>query len=119
MKINSLTVFCGAHLGNSDLYSKAAQNLANAMSSSGISLVYGGAKVGLMGTIANQMLEIGSKVIGVIPQSLVDVEIAHEGLTELHIVSSMAERKALMSELSDGFIMLPGGLGSLEEFLKC
>jgi uncharacterized protein (TIGR00730 family) len=116
--INTLCVFCGAHTGNVDTYRHDAERLADALTQAGINLVYGGAKVGLMGIIANRMLSNGSNVIGVIPQSLVDVEIAHEKLTELHIVNSMHERKALLSKLSDGFIMLPGGPGSLEEFFE-
>lgn len=117
-KIIKLGVFCGARSGNSPLYKEAAEQLANVMKELGISLVYGGAKVGLMGIIANQMLLKGGKVIGVMPKSLVDVEIAHEGLTELHVVNSMNERKVRFAELSDGFIMLPGGPGSLDEFFE-
>jgi uncharacterized protein (TIGR00730 family) len=117
-KIKKLGIFCGANMGNSSLYSEAAENLADLMSAMGIDLVYGGAKVGLMGAIANRMVQNGAAVIGVIPKSLFDVEIAHEGLTKLHVVNSMHERKALISELSDGFIMLPGGPGSLDEFFE-
>lgn len=117
-KINRLGVFCGSSIGNSALYGESAEKLADVMSSAGITLVYGGAKVGLMGSIANRMLESGSNVIGVIPKFLVDVEIAHKGLTELRIVNSMHERKSLISELVDGFIMLPGGPGSLDEFFE-
>lgn len=115
--IKKIGVFCGSSMGNSALYRESAEKLADAMSSSGITLVYGGAKVGLMGSLANRMLQNGSNVIGIIPNSLVD-EIAHEGLTELHIVTSMSERKAYINELADGFIMLPGGPGSLDEFFE-
>ena len=108
-KIDKLAIFCGASIGNSAVYAESAKELADVMSNNNITLVYGGAKVGLMGAIANHMLVNGSNVIGVIPQSLVDVEIAHEGLTEQHIVNSMHERKVLISQLADGFIMLPGG----------
>jgi uncharacterized protein (TIGR00730 family) len=117
-KIKNLAVFCGSSVGNSTLYGEAAEKLADVMSNLGITLVYGGAKVGLMGLIANRMLSHGAKVIGVMPKSLVDVEIAHKGLTELHIVNSMHARKALIAELVDGFIMLPGGSGSVEEFFE-
>ncbi|MBA2656458.1 MAG: TIGR00730 family Rossman fold protein [Tatlockia sp.] len=118
MRIKNFAVFCGSNLGNSGLYSEMAKELAERMSIANLGMVYGGAKVGLMGIIANHMLEKGSQVIGVIPQSLVDVEVAHDGLTQLHIVNSMHERKRLMSELADGFILMPGGLGSLEEFFE-
>jgi len=117
-KINRLAVFCGANSGSSTFYSAAAEQLADLLSNEGIALVYGGAKVGLMGSIANRMLKNGAEVIGVMPKSLVDVEIAHENLTKLHVVNTMHERKALISELSDGFIMLPGGFGSLDEFFE-
>lgn len=117
-KINKLGVFCGSCLGNSKLYSDSVEQLADVMSSKGITLVYGGAKVGLMGIIADRMLQQGAKVIGVIPKSLVEVEIAHQGLTELHVMNSMQERKSLIAQLADGFIMLPGGPGSLDEFFE-
>lgn len=117
-KIKMLGIFCGANSGHSILYKEAAENLADTMSNLDINLVYGGARVGLMGVIANRMLKNGSKVIGVIPKSLFNIEIAHNELTELHVVNSMHERKALISELSDGFIMLPGGAGSLDEFFE-
>ncbi|MBA2710576.1 MAG: TIGR00730 family Rossman fold protein [Tatlockia sp.] len=116
--ITKIGIFCGANSGYSSIYSEAAETLADQLASMGISLVYGGAKVGLMGTLANRMIQRGAAVIGIIPKSLFDVEIAHEGLTELHIVNSMHERKALISDLSDGFIMLPGGAGSLDEFFE-
>ncbi|MFA5959847.1 MAG: TIGR00730 family Rossman fold protein [Tatlockia sp.] len=117
-KIKALAVFCGANSGNQSVYQKAAEQLADSLSAAHIALVYGGAKVGLMGSLANRMLGHGSEVFGVIPQSLVDVEVAHEKLTKLHIVDSMHERKVLISELADGFIMLPGGTGSLDEFFE-
>lgn len=117
-RINKLAVFCGSNTGYSDEYRQSAENMADVLSSIGITLVYGGAKIGLMGVIANRMLKNGSKVIGVIPKSLVDIEIAHDGLTELHVVNSMYERKVLICKLSDGFILLPGGSGSLDEFFE-
>ncbi len=116
--IKKIAIFCGSSTGNLSTYSEDAKKLANKMSDAGMTLVYGGAKVGLMGVIANQMLKNNSRVIGVIPQSLVDIEIAHEDLTELHIVNSMHKRKELMAELADAFIMLPGGAGSLDEFFE-
>lgn len=117
-KINKLAVFCGSNNGYSEVYKQSAENMADVLSSNGITLVYGGSKSGLMGIIANRMLKNGSNVIGVIPKSLVDTEKAHDGLTELHVVNSMYERKILMCKLSDGFILLPGGSGSLDEFFE-
>lgn len=116
--IHSLAVFCGSNTGNLNLYGKEAEKLADIMCQANISLVYGGAKVGMMGIIANRMLYHGANVIGVIPKALAKVEIAHDQLTQLHIVNSMHERKALMAKLADGFIMLPGGPGSLDEFFE-
>ena len=108
-------VFCGSSAGNRPAFRDAAMDLARALGRRGWGLVYGGARVGLMGVLADTMLRQGSEVIGVIPQALVDLEIAHAGLTELRVVGSMHERKALMVELADGFIALPGGYGTLEE----
>lgn len=116
--IHKIGVFCGANTGNSILYQQDAEKLADVLTHAGITLVYGGANVGLMSIIANRMLSHGAKVIGVIPKFLADVEIAHTALTELHIVNSMDERKRLIAELSDGFMMLPGGYGSLDEFFE-
>lgn len=109
-------VFCGSSAGNRPAFRDAAMDLARALGRRGLGLVYGGARVGLMGVLADTMLRQGSEVIGVIPQALVDLEIAHTGLTDLRVVGSMHERKALMVELADGFIALPGGYGTLEEF---
>ncbi|QRN03086.1 TIGR00730 family Rossman fold protein [Legionella sp. MW5194] len=116
--MKTLAVFCGASLGHSAVYAEQAEVLADALSDKNITLVYGGATVGLMGILANRLLNQGGKVIGVIPQSLVEVDIAHERLTELHIVHSMAERKQLIARLAEGFLMLPGGAGSLDEFFE-
>lgn len=116
--IRRLAVFCGASVGCDPIYSSYTEELANAMSAANIDLVYGGGKVGLMGCLADRMLKNGRNVIGVIPQFLADVELAHRELTELRIVSSMHERKAMMASLADGFIILPGGIGSLEEFFE-
>lgn len=111
----NLCVFAGSSLGCRTAYEKAAIAFGEALASRKIGLVYGGASVGLMGVVADAVLQNGGSVIGVIPQSLADVEIAHAELTELKIVPSMHERKAQMAELSDAFVMLPGGIGSLEE----
>ena len=116
--IKKLAVYCGSSAGVSDLYREGAELLADVLSAAGIAVVYGGAKVGLMRMLADRMLANNGQVIGVIPQALVDVEVAHDGLSELHIVKDMHARKALMAELADGFIMLPGGTGSLDEFFE-
>lgn len=117
-EIRKVGVFCGAKSGKSSLYIQAAEQLADIFCNENISLVYGGARVGIMGAIADRMLANGGEVIGVMPKSLVDVEIAHQRLTQFHTVNSMHERKALIAELSDGFMMLPGGVGSLDEFFE-
>ena len=114
--MNAVCVFCGSHPGNDPAYAEAAQRLGRTLAERDITLVYGGGHVGLMGVIADSALGAGGEVIGVMPRSLVDREIGHTGLTKLHVVSSMHERKALMSELSEGFVALPGGNGTLEEF---
>jgi uncharacterized protein (TIGR00730 family) len=113
-----LCVFCGASTGRNPAYVEAARALAKTLASKGITLVYGGASVGIMGQLADAALEAGGKVIGVMPQELVNREVSHLNLSELIIVSSMHERKAKMAELSDGFIALPGGLGTLEELFE-
>ncbi len=116
--IKKLAIYCGSSAGVSDSYREGAERLADVLSEAGIAIVYGGAKVGLMRVIADRMLANGGTVIGVIPQALVDVEVAHDGLTELHVVANMHDRKALIAELADGFIMMPGGPGSLDEFFE-
>jgi uncharacterized protein (TIGR00730 family) len=108
-------VFCGSSLGNNPVIVDAAERLGRAIVARGLELVYGGARVGLMGRVADAALAAGGHVIGVIPQSLVDHEIAHTGLPDLRIVASMHERKALMERLSDGFVALPGAMGTFEE----
>ena len=113
-----ICVFCGSNQGAKPGYKAAAQALGQALVKRGLGLVYGGSHVGLMGTIADSVLAAGGTAIGVIPQALVNKELAHQGLTELHIVGSMHERKALMADLSDGFIALPGGFGTFEEFCE-
>jgi uncharacterized protein (TIGR00730 family) len=99
-------------------YGDAARRLARVLSARGIGMVYGGGNIGLMGIVADAMLEAGSEVIGVIPQSLVEREVAHAGLTALHVVQTMHERKAMMSGLSDAFIAMPGGFGTFDEFFE-
>ena len=118
MNFQRICVFCGSNLGINPAYSRAAEELGLLLVDRGIELVYGGGNVGLMGVLADSVLEGGGRVIGVIPDSLMAKEVAHLGLTELRIVKSMHERKAVMSDLSDGFIALPGGFGTIEEFCE-
>ncbi|HKV55069.1 MAG TPA: TIGR00730 family Rossman fold protein [Candidatus Binataceae bacterium] len=113
-----ICVFCGSNHGARGEYREAAIKLAEALAANRIGLVYGGASVGLMGVIANTALRCGGEVVGVIPRRLVDRELAHRGLSALHQVDSMHERKAMMADLSDGFVTLPGGFGTLEEFTE-
>jgi uncharacterized protein (TIGR00730 family) len=110
-------VNCGSNPGFNGIYMETARKLGNALVSSNLELVYGGAEVGLMGAVANAVMQAGGTAIGVIPQSLAD-RVSHRGLTELHIVGSMHERKQMMAELSDAFIALPGGFGTLEEITE-
>ena len=116
--LRSICVFCGSQPGNRIEYASAARELGGRLAAGGIRLVYGGGNVGLMGVLADATLAAGGEVIGIIPQRLVDRELAHQGLTELRIVGSMHERKALMAELSDAFVALPGGLGTYEELCE-
>jgi len=116
--IRSLCVYCGSSNGADPAFAEATRELARACVEREIRVVYGGAQVGLMGLLADTALEAGGTVIGVIPQALIDREIGHRGLTELHVVGSMHERKALMAELADGFVALPGGVGTLEELVE-
>ncbi|CAB0151337.1 LOG family protein YvdD [Pseudidiomarina piscicola] len=116
--LTTLCVYCGSSPGFSPVYQDATLQLADLLVAEGITLVFGGSSVGLMGILADRVLEQGGKVIGVIPQALVDKELAHQGLTELHVVASMHARKAKMAELADGFIALPGGMGTLEELFE-
>lgn len=113
-----LCVFCGSSLGDRPEYAQAARQLGRVLASKNLGLVYGGASVGLMGEVANAVLQEGGEVVGVIPKVLVKREIAHTGLSDLRIVGSMHERKALMADLSDGFIALPGGIGTLDELFE-
>ncbi len=116
--IKRITVFCGSSLGNEDIYKLQATLLGKTLAKLNIELVYGGAKIGLMGAVADGALSEGGKVIGVLPKFLRSKEIAHEGLTQLILVDSMHERKTKMNELCDGVIALPGGFGTLEEFFE-
>ena len=111
-------VFCGSSPGGSPAYGQAASELGRLLASRGLEVVYGGASVGLMGALADSALAARGTVIGVIPRRLVEHEIAHAGLTKLHVVDSMHERKALMAELSDAVIALPGGTGTLDELFE-
>ncbi len=116
--MRSVCVFCGSSLGAREAYAEAARGLGREMVGRGLRLVYGGAHVGLMGVLADTVLSLGGEAIGVIPRGLETREVAHTGLSELHVTETMHERKALMGELADGFIALPGGLGTLEEFAE-
>ena len=113
-----ICVFCGSNSGNSREYLSAAAGLGKLLAERGIGLVYGGSNVGLMGALADSALAAGGEVIGVIPQSLVDREVAHRGINDLRIVGSMHERKALMADLAAGFIALPGGYGTFDELCE-
>ena len=116
--MKSICVFCGSNFGARDSYAAAATDLGRAVAGRGLRLVYGGAKVGLMGTVADAALAGGGEVTGVIPGALVEREIAHAGLTELRTVDSMHERKKVMADLADGFVALPGGAGTMEELFE-
>jgi uncharacterized protein (TIGR00730 family) len=116
--MKSLCVYCGSSMGKSPAYAKAARDLAKSMVDDNIALVYGGGKVGLMGAIADEVLRLGGEATGVIPKALLDKEVGHAGLTRLHIVKDMHERKAMMADLSDGFIAMPGGIGTFEELFE-
>ena len=111
-------VFCGSSPGANPQYAAMTTQLGGILARRGLTLVYGGGNVGLMGTLADAVMKDGGHVIGVIPQALVDREVAHAGLPDLRIVASMHERKALMADLADGFVALPGGIGTLEEFCE-
>lgn len=118
MSLRSICVFCGASTGANPIYEQAAHELGRTLAANGITLIYGGGAVGLMGVVANATMEAGGEVVGIIPQSLKDAEVGHTGLTRLEVVDGMHARKARMAELSDAFIALPGGLGTLEELFE-
>ena len=117
-QIKHLCVFCGSSTGVRAAYAQAAALLGRELANSRVALVFGGGRVGLMGVLADSVLGAGGQAIGVMPRSLVEKEIAHTSLTELHVVESMHQRKALMAGLSDAFLLLPGGFGSWEEFCE-
>jgi uncharacterized protein (TIGR00730 family) len=116
--MKSICVFCGANFNGDPLLKQAVDLLAEVMVSRDMTLVFGGGKVGVMGILADAVLNRGGKAIGVMPQFLLDKEVGHPGLTEMHIVENMHQRKQLMNDISDGIIMLPGGFGTLEEFFE-
>lgn len=116
--MNRLAVYCGSAMGGDPAFADLARALGAEMARRGIGLVYGGGRLGLMGVVADAVLEGGGEVHGVIPQALVDLEVAHSGLTELHLVGSMHERKAKMTELCDAFVAIPGGIGTLDELFE-
>ena len=117
-ELRTVCVYCGSADGTDPAYGAMAEALGAELAAQGIALVYGGAKVGLMGTVADAVLAGGGHVTGVIPQGLVDLEVAHDGLPDLRVVGSMHERKLLMAELADGFLALPGGVGTIEEVIE-
>ncbi|SDL64427.1 hypothetical protein SAMN05660337_3484 [Maridesulfovibrio ferrireducens] len=116
--MKSLCIFLGANPGNDEKYAEAARNMGRELAKRKITTIYGGSDMGLMGILAESALEAGGKVIGVIPDSLVKKNVSHPNLTELHVTESMHERKALMAELSDGFIAMPGGIGTMDEIFE-
>ena len=118
MKIKNICVYCGSSPGKNPAYAQAASALAKELRARDIGLVFGGGAVGIMGVVADAMLEAGGEVVGVIPKALAKKEVAHYGLSKLHVVPSMHERKAMMADLADGFIALPGGWGTLEEIFE-
>jgi uncharacterized protein (TIGR00730 family) len=116
--MQSIAVFCGANFNGDPILKQAVEQLANVMTAQQMSLVFGGGSVGVMGLLADAMIARGGTTIGVIPQFLMDKEVGHKGLTEMHVVENMHQRKQLMNDLADGIIMLPGGFGTLEEFFE-
>ena len=116
--MRTLCVYCGSNAGNKPVYTERAIALGNRLAKEGLALVYGGGNVGLMGIVADAVLEGGGEVIGVIPEQLVQWEVAHKGVTRLEVVANMHERKARMFDLADGFVALPGGFGTLDEMFQ-
>ena len=116
--MKSIAVYCGANPGASPIYAEAACAMGRALVERNLALVYGGGHVGLMGAVADAVLRLGGEVTGVIPQQLVERELAHPGLTRLFVVKDMHERKAMMAQLADGFVALPGGMGTMEELFE-
>src|SRR5713101_8909121 len=116
--IHRLCVFCGSKAGNNQIYAAQVRHLGGLVARRGIGLVYGGGHIGLMGILADAVLAAGGEAIGVIPQNMIDKELAHGQLTKLHVVSTMHQRKALMADLADGFAALPGGFGTADELFE-
>lgn len=116
--LNTVCVFCAANPGTHPVYQQQARAMGRYLAESGRRVVYGGGRTGLMGALSEGALEAGGEVIGIMPRHLVEREVAHTGLTKLHVVGSMHERKALLAELSDGFLAMPGGLGTMEELFE-
>jgi uncharacterized protein (TIGR00730 family) len=116
--VKRLAVYCGSSMGTDPAFAATARELGAEIARRGIGLVYGGGRLGLMGVVADAVLDNGGEAYGVIPQALIDLEVAHTGLTELHIVASMHERKAMMTELTDAFVAIPGGIGTLDELFE-
>jgi len=118
MALSTVCIYAGSNRGSDPAHAVAAERLGRLLAAQGIGIIYGGGRVGLMGVIADSVLEAGGTVVGVIPESLHEREITHTGLTELHVVASMHERKAMMADRADAFIALPGGLGTIEELVE-
>ena len=116
--MNRICVFCGSKTGSNPLFLETAIQLGRVLGERGLDLVYGGASIGLMGVVADSVIASGGRAVGVIPEAMATKEVAHDGLTEMHVVSSMHERKSMMARLADGFVALPGGFGSFEELLE-
>ncbi|MET4108255.1 TIGR00730 family Rossman fold protein [Hymenobacter sp. UYP22] len=116
--MKSVAVYCGASSGTNELFTQQAQAMGRALAERDFTLVYGGGRVGLMGAVADAVMQHGGRAIGVIPDFLADKELAHTGLTELHLVKSMHERKLMMADLAEGFVAMPGGYGTLEELFE-
>ena len=116
--VSSICVFCGSRPGTNPAYALAARHMGQVLAARGIRLVYGGGRVGLMGVLADAALAAGGRVVGVIPEALLRLEVGHRALTELHVVPNMHARKRMMAELSDAFVALPGGIGTFEELFE-
>jgi uncharacterized protein (TIGR00730 family) len=116
--MKAVCVFCGSNVGQNPAYERAAVSVGTALAKAGLKLVYGGGRVGLMGAVADAAIVAGGHVAGVVPRALVEREIAHAGLAELHVVETMHQRKTMMADLADAFVALPGGAGTLDEFFE-
>lgn len=116
--MKSICVYCGSAAGFDPVYAEVARGMARELVNQDVALVYGGGKVGLMGVIADEVMRLGGSATGIIPQTLLGLEVGHHGLTQLHVVKDMHERKAMMAQLADGFIAMPGGIGTLEELFE-